>query len=229
MRGKCVESRGMPGAYTPLVRCAKAIPLVGILSFVGCESTVTIASGPPPEVPWTVVFAEHASPYAGPTPVIGGPCLQSALPSDSEGRCGCVIITATTDPLGPGHCAAPGRVPIPDSDAQALKAVKADASWLGNLAMQTGSEANNFCELTQLPGSPTDSTSPRYLCENAFNAILGPPAGWCYIDPTADPPLGGQDQLMKLCPGATGLIRLSGVPSQQVATAEGLFIVCPTG
>jgi len=171
------------------MRYAKAIACVGILSFVGCES-VTREPGPPPEAPWTVIYSTLDA-YEGPmSGILAGQCLRAPLPTDTEGQIRCVVVSATTDSAGPSHCTAAGRVPIPASDASALKAVKADTYWLNTFATQTGHQANNFCELTQLSGPASDSTSARYRCENSADPNPDVPDGWCYVDPASDPPFG---------------------------------------
>ncbi len=185
-----------------------------------CDPDGTSGTIPAVESPWTVLDWATIDNSAAPN-VLSGQCLTAPLPTTADGGSRCVVIDATVDSAGPNHCTAPGRKVVPFGDAPALKAAN------GTPVTVNGGTADfdNYCELTQLEGPNTDTTSPRYQCANDANASL--PNGWCYVDLTATPPF-GDPGMFKACPAdaqAHG-VRYVGVPAAG-ATTEAVFLVCP--
>jgi hypothetical protein len=208
---------------------AKAIPLVGAVSFLACTTNVSVEPAPPTEAPWSVIYVDAVDGSTASMPgKLGGQCLRAALAVDADGASRCVVISATADASGPNHCAAPGRVAVPSQDKAALSAVLADQYWRASIANLAGQEVNNFCELEQFPGLSNDPTSLRYQCQNSVSPSTAPQNGWCYIDPSANPPLGSAQIAASCPPDSQGrILRFTGVPSPEVAGTEALFIVCP--
>jgi len=193
---------------------ATGFAMVALWSLTACMSTVEVAPGP---APWVV---NHTITITQPSEGgIGGQCLNAPLVGDAQGNMACVVIEASHDPSGQTSCDGPGWAPVPASDRAAIAAAKADPQvdptpW------------NNFCEMVELPGSPSDPTSPKHLCENLAQQLLPPSvAGWCYIDPAANPPLGDASIVESCPPNERRLVRFVGRPYPQSVTTS-LIIVC---
>ena len=194
---------------------ATGFVIVALPLLTACMSSVELAAA---SAPWVV---NHTITITGPSESeIGGQCLGAPLVGNSQGDMACVVIEASQDPSGQTSCDGPGLMPVPASDHAAVDAVKADHQTVDPALW------NNFCEMVELPGSPSDPASAKHVCENLADQLLPPEvAGWCYVDPAANPPL-GDASVVEHCPQtAQRLVRFVGHAYPQSGTTS-LIIVC---
>ena len=144
--------------------------------------------------------------------VLGGRCLGRALPLTSAGQADCTVVEALAAP----GCACPGPRGQMDPGDPIVQAIKQDplyasAGW------------NCFCRVRQLTGDDLaacqyDPNSPP------VNGSGQPVHGWCYIDATANPPIGNPDLVADCPPADRRIIRFVG-DGQAVAGAT-VFLTC---
>jgi hypothetical protein len=147
---------------------------------------------------------------------LGGQCLPRSLTPDGSGQVTCLILEARNigGNVCSDVCSTNGRNFI-DQDHPAVLAAKEDP-----LAKASGWDC--YCEITQLEGDELVACQTDVADTPVANGAAV--HGWCYVDASAQPPIGNPD-IVASCPETERrLIRFVG--DGQGSTGATLFITC---
>jgi len=143
------------------------------------------------------------------------PCLSSSLAADASGRVSCRVFEAFPD--CPASCAFDARSAVAGDDP----ARDAIAQAPGGDRVEEGC----LCEITQLDEEGLQACQAD-LSDFPVSSSGTPVHGWCYLDATAQPPI-GDPELVAACPQADARI-LRFVGNGAARSSASLWLVCST-
>jgi hypothetical protein len=151
---------------------------------------------------------------------ISAECMTAPVAIASDGQADCVVLDLR--PTETCACdSALGLRPVPPEDQPAL----AQATLDGDVP-----EGSCACEVTRIVDAEDRATCEAHSDSSGSPWPAGangePLQGWCYVDPSADPPR-GNPELVATCPDdAKRLVRFEGATGRRATTEKTLVILC---
>jgi hypothetical protein len=196
-----------------------ALALPALFGLAACEGAVDTAESRPADdatdCPYDLEKRVHIA-AAVDAPFFDGQCLPEAPATTASGEADCVVLDFRRAD-GACECGSPGfRATTPEHEG-ALAQARAEGL--------APADADCICEV-----APMGDAEQRVACENGASSGDGgePLDGYCYVDPTADPPRGAEDVVAHCPSDEPRELHFVGAASRSESVDRTIVMLCRT-